>query len=179
VDIFLKMPANRCGRQLYIGTVSCIFERHEANLSAKKEKARPNARVSRPPQNARGEKGPPETPAERPLETLSVSPRSSKLRRSDAKSVGHSALRTRHVAHFSASFAPGSSYKITPVVSKKIAKTAVARNTLKRRMRAAFLEAPRPKALIFVRAKHGSPALPYKTLKEEIFRLLQGVSGLV
>ena len=80
--------------------------------------------------------------------------------------------KTKHSAVFSVRYLPSDDVKVSVVVSKKVCKTAVARNTLKRRMRAAIdPQKLSPKSYI-VYAKKGADTLSPRALKNELMTLL-------
>jgi ribonuclease P protein component len=89
---------------------------------------------------------------------------------------GHTATGKRAIsAHFSVSYSPSEDARAAAVVSKKVAKKAVDRHLLKRRM----LESARPHLLpgrsFVLYARQGAPSLPFPSLRDEINTLLMGL----
>lgn len=63
------------------------------------------------------------------------------------------------------------------VVSKKVARRAVARNLLRRRVLAVMAPLLIPGRFLVVYARSGSPDLPFPIVKKEITMLISRVSG--
>ncbi|MGE5540841.1 MAG: ribonuclease P protein component [Bacillota bacterium] len=78
-------------------------------------------------------------------------------------------------AHFSITWLPSDEGRCAAVVSKKVAKKAVDRHTLKRRI----IDAITPHAVqgrsFVVYARAGSPSLPYRILKQELDTLFSSL----
>lgn len=76
--------------------------------------------------------------------------------------------RRMHTPGFTIVYAPAPKARAAAVVSKKIARTAVARNRLRRRIYAALYEAGIGGGHIIVVAKHPAVSYSYARLEEEI-----------
>jgi ribonuclease P protein component len=64
------------------------------------------------------------------------------------------------------------------VVSKKVAKSAVARNTLKRRALSIVRRYLQPGRSFVLYARAGSPSLPYAGLERELAALLDSIAAV-
>lgn len=100
--------------------------------------------------------------------------RSHKISRREFLSV--SPARPFHTDHLSIRAVPAESTQFSVVASKKVARTAVSRNRLKRRVYAALENAyPRlnnsHRAVFY--AKKGAEELPYSAIQEEVLFLLK------
>lgn len=96
-----------------------------------------------------------------------------KARRLSRTDFGTVAIGKRAVsAHFSVTVAPSSVGKAAAVISKKVARTSVARHLLKRRIMAASLPFVADGRSFIVYARAGSPALSYRALERELSELL-------
>lgn len=94
-------------------------------------------------------------------------------KRLDRASFGPSASGKRLIsAHFSVSYTPSPLGRAAVVVSKKVAKTSVARHLLKRRVTAAIAPYVLPGHTFVVYARAGSPTLSFPALKNELTALL-------
>ena len=77
--------------------------------------------------------------------------------------------------HFSVAIgARGPHSRFAIVVSKKVARLAVTRHLLKRRITAVLKDVPADGRSIVVYAKAGSASLPFKELSQELSGLLRG-----
>ena len=99
--------------------------------------------------------------------------RSHKISRREFLSV--SPARPFHTDYFSIRAVPAENPRFSVVVSKKVARTAVSRNRLRRRVYAVLAEAlPRMRAPLraSIYAKKGAETLSYPDIKKEILFLL-------
>jgi ribonuclease P protein component len=78
-------------------------------------------------------------------------------------------------AHFSITAARSGEGRAAAVVSKKVAKSAVARHRLKRRILSVLAPTLLPGHSFIVYARAGSPTLPFGALKQELETLLLSV----
>ena len=77
--------------------------------------------------------------------------------------------------HFSVVLGPSRAGGAAAVVSKKVARRAVARNLLRRRMLEVMGPHVSPERYLVVYAKAGSPSLPFKALAAELDSLLSRI----
>ncbi len=80
-----------------------------------------------------------------------------------------------HSPHFQLLYVPEETLTASVVVSKKIAKTAVSRNTLRRRVYNLLRNASKEQSLrggYIVIAKQGASDIPFRELKAEIIDLI-------
>jgi ribonuclease P protein component len=78
-------------------------------------------------------------------------------------------------------YAPHEQFKVSAVVSKKIAKTAVLRNKFRRRIYntcARLTKTERPSGVCIIIAKDGAIHMPYQTLTEELHELIHKTHAL-
>lgn len=110
------------------------------------------------------------------LASPSLSSMLSRRNRLDRGAVGELSTGKRaHVAHFSVVARPSNEARAAAVVSKKVAKKAVDRHLVKRRMIEALKPHLRGNRSFVVYARAGAPTLSFRALKEEIDTLLRTV----
>lgn len=93
----------------------------------------------------------------------------------DFRSLGQE----KHSSHFGLRVGPGNEVRVGVSVSKKVAKSAVARNTLRRRVYEVVRNriSKLPKGMYLIRAKAGSPVIKGNKLVAEIEPLLNNTVG--
>lgn len=81
--------------------------------------------------------------------------------------------------HFSVSYGDAPKGGVAVVVSKKVARLAVSRHLLKRRVLAILRPYASEKRLLVVHARAGAGTLPSPELKEELLSLVRSVPGIL
>lgn len=79
--------------------------------------------------------------------------------------------------HFSLRFTPSEEKKLIISVSKKISKKAVVRNTIKRRVRAAFRKLHSKTGTYLIIAKQGSENIKGENLTDELGRMIRPIKN--
>lgn len=82
-------------------------------------------------------------------------------------------------AHFSISYGDSTSGGVAVVISKKVARLAVSRHLLKRRVLAVLRPYVSPKRILVVHTRAGAASLSFPELKEELLSLVTQITGIL
>jgi ribonuclease P protein component len=81
--------------------------------------------------------------------------------------------------HFSISYGPSLNGGIAVVISKKVARLAVSRHLLKRRILAVLRPYVSDTLVLVVHTRTGASAIPFPELKEELLSLVRSIPGIL